>query len=333
MKTKLVLSVIGLSLVATVQATQRPYYLYAVDPGSGRVFAAGGPTAESKSSLVSLSPGGSLQSIVFKAEGELIALALDRTLSRLAVIERLIELPAKSAQPNFREGRRDGFEKSTLHVLNFDGTKVLSVPNVRKFAWRPDGTQLAVVLGSYQGHDRDPTITEVQIVGLDGTRRTIARAALYLTWANFDDAIYIWDTATVGKPTVHRYDPVANRLEPTQYHSVYFSRSGAHYYKPEGVAGRPGLYRRSTNSDLTSSSRVFANIVAYSPESWAPDGEVIMLEVRKRDRQVVRLLYDVAADTAIEIERRDVLGWGRPKNELLMNQGGSPVLKDLGALK
>ncbi|MGB2716774.1 MAG: hypothetical protein WBC51_21510, partial [Vicinamibacterales bacterium] len=252
MKSRLVVSLIGVSLAASVQATQRPYYFYAVDPGSGRIFAAGGSTAESRNALVSLSPGGSLQSIVFKAEGELIALALDRTLSRLAVLERVIELPAKTAQPNFREGKRDGFERSTLHVLNFDGSKVLSVPNVRNFAWRPDGTQLAVALGNYQGHDRDPTITEVRIVGIDGTRRTIAPAGLYLTWANFDDSIYIWDTATAGKPTVNRYDPAANRLEPTQYHSVYFSRSGAYYYKPEGVAGRPGLYRRNTNADLTS---------------------------------------------------------------------------------
>ncbi|MGB2694658.1 MAG: hypothetical protein WBD55_05655, partial [Dehalococcoidia bacterium] len=82
--------------------------------------------------------------------------------------------------------------------------------------------------------------------------------------------------------------------------------------------------------DLTSSSRVFANIVAYSPESWAPDGDVLMLTVRKQDRQVVRLLYDVAADTATEVERQDVLSWGRTKNELLMNHIGSPVLKGVG---
>jgi hypothetical protein len=333
MKKVLVTGLTCAALLCTVRAVERPYYMYAVHRPTGAVFAAGGPR-DSKGVVARLGPTGSARARIFQGTGEVTALAIDNAFGRLGVVERLIEMPPKTGVENFRIGQAPGFERSTLHVLGQDGRNVLAIPSVRAFAWRPSGTALVIAVGKYRGPNEDAEISSVEIVSIPtGQRSAIASRGLYVSWAAFDDAAYIWDTSAPGGAKVVRYDRSKAVLETTAYHSIYFSPSGKYYYKPDGVAGTPGVFLRHTNADLTAASAVFSGVVAYTPESWAPDADVLMLTARKRDGSVARLLYNADTDNALEVRRESVFAWGANSGQLVIENEEGATLRAVDELR
>lgn len=326
-----VTSLLCVALLCTLQGAERRYR-YAVHGPTGTVFAVGTP-GESRSVVVKLGSAGVPQQTVFKGTGEVIGLQVDNAGGRLGVLEHTVEIPPKSGAANFQEGQRSGYERSSLHVLSPDGA-LMEIAKVRTFAWRPSGTHLVVTLGDYRGHEENPDISSVEIISVpSGQRRQIATAGLYVSWAMFDDSVYIWDVAPQEGTKVYRYDLANGSHQATSYHSIYFSPSGEYYYKPDGVRGRPGIFLRATNRDVTGASAVFSDIVAYTPEGWAPDADLLMMTARKRDRSVVRLLYNADTDTALEVERKSVLTWGANSGQLLVETTSGPILKRADELR
>jgi hypothetical protein len=93
------------------------------------------------------------------------------------------------------------------------------------------------------------------------------------------------------------------------------------------------VFLRKTNADRTAASSIFSDVVAYTPESWAPDADVLMLTARKRDGSVARLLYNADTDTAVEVSREGVFSWGANSRQLVVETEHGATLKAVDELR
>lgn len=164
-------------------------------------------------------------------------------------------------------------------------------------------------------------------------RRRVADLGNYVSWAEFDDNLYIWETPEHGPERVMRFDPSRGVVEPTSHHSIYFSPSGDYYFKPVGVFGREDVYWRESNQSLTRVSRTFANLSGLAPQWWAPDRDILMLTAETTDGTQVRLLYDPAMDSAVRVPLDSVVGWGRTGDEVLTISGNSVSLRAVSEVR
>lgn len=317
----------------TLSAQKYQYNVYQVDRSTGDIIFGGAPRGPERGLVLAQTLDGQRRKVFESSEGEMMGLEIAPRGGTVAVLERIFKTGVSKSEATVvlkrREGDLYGFERTRLWVLSSKGSQIGYVDQVRSFSWRPDGTQIAVVTGEYLGYDIDPKITGVWVYGLaDRELQKIRNTGNHVVWARFDDSLYIWDVGAPGRATVTRYDPNIGTSESVSYHSIYFSPSGEYYFKPDGVAGLPGVFSRSGNVELAVQSRVLAGLAAFEPKVWAPDRDVLMLEGRRRsDHAIVYLLYDPAVDSAVEIQRDGVVGWGRNSRELMVGSGDEVSLR------
>jgi hypothetical protein len=275
--------------------------------------------------ISALDPGKQPRTVFAVPEGEIFSFAAAPKAGLLAVRERLW-VPKESGQT----------ERALLHIVARDGSILETIEQGRRWSWRASGTDLAVMTGEYQSSNDEPLSTGIWWYTV-GTRKLvkISSTGTYVNWAAFDDNIYIWDTAAEGGATVSRYNVRTGASERTSHHSIYFSPTGKYYYKPGGViAGEADIYLRNNDSSIFRHSRALADVDGFDVEGWAPGVDVVMLDVvRRSDKSTARLLYDPASDSAVEIVREGVVGWGRSGQELIYDDGQSVSLRGFGELR
>lgn len=298
-----------------------PYYQYEIHPLTGELVAGGSSRAALNRSVVASPRQGGPARVLFTAPtGEIYGYELARTNGLLAVATRVWS--AKRPQVT---------ERVTLHVVDVKGNTITTVDQGRRYSWRRDGSAIAVVTGEYRGANEDFASTGVLVLDVGSkTVRKISDRGNYVVWAAFDDNIYIWDTGIPGTlHPVHRYNLAIGQLEETSHLGIELSPSGKYYFKPDGVAGRPGIYTTDVDDSVLLKSRALAAYQHVNPVSWAPDRDVLMLIVQKASTAAgfVRAMYDPTADsvTELDVDKSSVVGWGATSSEVLVFQGGESI--------
>ncbi len=153
--------------------------------------------------------------------------------------------------------------------------------DVRRYAWSPDGKQIAYIVGK----DREGGIgfSPEQIVIYDMIRGVINRKPGIphdLVWAAFDNNIYYytWDKDRPGGANwmVFRLNPGTGSADRTEYRDIYFSPGGTYYYMADRErGGGQGLVSRVENKIIT----LPENLPLVDPRranwSWLSDNTVV----------------------------------------------------------
>ncbi|HJS67717.1 MAG TPA: hypothetical protein VJ760_10370 [Nitrospiraceae bacterium] len=216
------------------------------------------------------------------------------------------------------------FTNRRLLVLTADGKEITSFVQVRHYAWSPDSRFLAYTTGDIEAiYTIYPTGTWLYDQHLKTTRK-IFDTGDYVAWSQSDNSLYIWDESyweeSGGDRHILRYDPRTQKVVETNYHGIYFSPSGRYYHSalpPNGV-GTFEVFDTQTNQPfLSHRPRIAALLPSARVVGWAPEGEVLILEVNRQDLRSENfpqgrfdtVLYDVAHDIARVIPDDSVIGW------------------------
>lgn len=296
-------------------SAERPlYYSYRVHTVSGELVYGGSSDKALNRSVMAINHHSQARRVLFTAPaGEIFSFEMAPT-----------GLLAVSTRDWVKQGEAPPMERSTLHIVDTQGAVIAKVDQGRRYSWRRSGSDIAVVTGDYRGSNEDFATTGVWIVNVPSRTLTkISDDGSHVQWAGFDDSIYIWDTRIIGRPSVRRFDVATRTTETTSHVGIDFSPTGAYYFKPDGIAGRAGIYTRIGNENVILRSSALAAYRHVSPESWAPDADVIMLAVQKDARTFGRVIYDPVNDVAAEVHDSNIVGWGKSSAELLRVHGES----------
>ena len=216
-------------------------------------------------------------------------------------------------------------EESLLHIFDADGRPVAEMAAVRVFSWSPDGRQLAYVTQSTRGN----WIWNAA----DGSRTEIGRLGYYLHWAWFDGRIYVWEQAAGVPRKVYAFNPTAKEIVETPHKSIYFSPSGSYYFHPgDGPNAPEGVYARGWDVTLAASSRVLASLCGFRPIAWAPDADLLLMQVCRKsggeDRQVA-VIFDPVRDIVLGVGNADAIAWGRDSTEIVVRIGTRTFTREL----
>jgi hypothetical protein len=266
------------------------------------------------------------QRVVYRSEvGRIFDFKVAQHTGLVAVLEQQLMYRVDPKLANMTVRDIPVFEKITLHVLSAAGSRLDAIDDVRMFAWSPDGRQLAYVTGQFRGSDEDYANTRTWIWdATDNRRLQVSDRGYYVEWAGFDGNVYLWDKVEGMAANVYRYDVMSRKVEPTSHKSIYFSPTGTYYYHPGGGIGLPqNVYLRATDVSLTSKSQVFAALTGWRPLGWAPNADLLLMEVnRKRGGQAqdepATIVYDPRADTSIDVGGSEVIGWGNNSGEIIV---------------
>jgi hypothetical protein len=327
--------VLGTAAVATQAAHQ---LLYGVDTQTGEVVFGGASRGLDGGVVLVAQSGKPHRSLFTLPEGQVNGLAVAPVGNKVAVLGRRFDIDVPRSESNFTmkrsTGDRYGFERTRLWIVSSVGERLGHIDQVRSFSWRRDGSHLAIVTGDYVGYDIEPKTTGVWIYEITkGGLQRLPFMGNRVVWARFDDGIYVWDTAVPGRAVVRRYDLTTGLTAVTPYHAIGFSPSGNYYFKPDGIAGPPAVYYRPGNTEISVNSRALADLVAFEPQAWAPDADKLLVEGRRRsDNALVYRIYDPATDTATDVLREGILGWGGTSTELLVAESGTFVTRRIADL-
>ena len=208
------------------------------------------------------------------------------------------------------------------------------IPNVRAYAWSPDGLRIVYVIGDYRGRYDDYDNTSVWIwEGAGNGRRQISERGHEVTWAGFDHDIYIWPRVRGIAGMAMRYSVLAGTIEPTSHYSIYFSPTGAYYYHPgRGVGLQENVYATHGDVALKETSRVLSRLAGWRTLGWAPDADLLLLEASRQSGERIALIFDPTLDRATELRRADLAGWGKTKDQLLVRAAGRVQLLPVSEL-
>jgi len=214
------------------------------------------------------------------------------------------------------------FERTVLYIVDRDGNQIDQVEGgVRSFAWSPDGEQLAYVTGDYKNTEGVYGNTKAWIWGRDKSRRQISGDIHdKVSWAAFDDNIYLWErTATGAYGAVLRYNVSANRLERTSHKGIFFSPTGTYYFHPGG-GYRENVYLRATDTVIR--SQVISELAAWRPIAWARDSDFLLMEAMKGPNDPVeQAVFDPVNDSAIDLRLGQSFMWGQDSTEIVVKNG------------
>jgi Tol biopolymer transport system component len=210
---------------------------------------------------------------------------------------------------------------------------------VRSYAWSPDGDRIAFVMGEFRGIYANYANTSTWIWDAAGRRRTnISDDGYDVTWAKFDGNVYLWNRVGGIAGKAVRYNIATGALEATSHVSIYFSPSGEYYYHPGGGVGlQEDVYSRATDVGLKAGSRVLSSVLGWRPAGWAPDADLLLMEVRRNDsrgdEEMATIVFDPKQDTAVDIPDAEVVGWGYRDDDLVLRTGGRLSVKGVADLK
>jgi WD40 repeat protein len=259
----------------------------------------------------------------------------------LAVSTRILKFDVNPQEATVVIGGRSILDRTFLHILAENGSEIDAIPQVRFYAWSPDGQQLAYVVGEYGGMYNDYTNTSAWIWNRADRKRTqISKDAYNVSWPQFDNNVYLWPRSLGTEGKAVRYNVSTGRLEPTTHFSIYFSPSGNYYYHPgSGTGLQENVYLRLTDLGLKGTSRVLSSLSGWRPLGWAPDADVLMMEASRRtsggrDESAI-ILYDPGADTgtSLSITAAEFLGWGTTLGEIVVRNGSRVERKAITELR
>jgi hypothetical protein len=246
----------------------------------------------------------------------------------LAITTQVLKFDVMPHEATVLARGRAILERKTLHILSSTGREIDAIPQVRSYAWSPQGTELAYVIGEYRGIYDNYANTSAWIWNsANKERRRISENGYEVSWARFDNNIYLWSIADGIAGKAVKYSVSMGRHGPTTHWSIYFSPSGDYYFHPGGGTGLPeNVYVRSTDVGLRETSRVLLNLSGWRPISWAPDADLLLMHVSKKTGlgakdDAATIVYNPADDSSADLGAADVLGWGGSAAEIVVRNG------------
>lgn len=203
------------------------------------------------------------------------------------------------------------FDQSSSKLLLFtkEGKLLITIPDVQRYAWSPDGKAIACITGTDVegfGFRADKLIL---INSVDWSQRVLKEGITYqdIFWAEFDSMIY-----TTDYQYVYRIDPRARKVEKTKYQGIYFSPDGRYYYSANYEGAGFGVYERATNRDVTPEG--YKANPAVNFHQWLPEGSTLVFGDIFREKQV----FDVATRTTRKTISGQVLGYNKQTKEFIV---------------
>ena len=133
-----------------------------------------------------------------------------------------------------------------LRILTVEGKEVVSIENGVKYAWSPDGEDIAFIRGTYRDAGFGFSSMGMAIWNRS-TQEIVDLDAGYpyaLHWASFDEHLYI---KGIG---VMRVDIEERSAEPTPLLDIDFSPDGKHYLRFQKALPPYTLYTTETNQPV-----------------------------------------------------------------------------------
>jgi hypothetical protein len=215
-------------------------------------------------------------------------------------------------------------ERTILRIVDWNGKDIDQIEGgVRGFAWSQDGRQLAYVTGDYKDSDGPYQNTKAWIWdSTDKSRLQISDRDLFkeISWAAFDDNIYLWERDKAGTyGTVLRYNVVARRLETTTHRGIYFSPTGTYYFHGGG-GHRENVYLRATDTVLK--SQTLSGLAAWDPGPWARDRDFLLIGSMRGPNEPHELaVFDPASDSLSFLTLGESFVWGQDSTEVVAKVG------------
>jgi len=179
------------------------------------------------------------------------------------------------------------YRQFALHILSFDGTEVSVHQRVQRYAWSPDSTQVACVIGDLREDKAGFVSDGVYIYNAQGPvvyqSAAIFDNALDLAWSNHDDNIYIRTDGRKNElgnqqdAAVVMFDTLNKKLVPTDYLGIHFSPQGTYYYVPSQHGSSFHLYRTADNVDITANNLFLVELGDFlQPSFWRNDTKLLI---------------------------------------------------------
>ncbi len=206
----------------------------------------------------------------------------------------------------------------SLLVLTAVGKEITTFAKSRDFAWNPNSRLLAYTDGDWVGIDTfHSTGTWLYDVTLRAAKQ-IAERGDFVAWSPTGDSLYILSVS--GGTHVVRYDPRTDKIVETNLRGIFFSPTGRYYHTaiPKFNEGGVEVYDAQSNQPiLRQRPRLESVLPSARIVGWAPEGDVLILEVNRQDLmsealpdgRVDTVLYDVVHNIARLIEDDSVIGW------------------------
>lgn len=322
------------------------YFGYAPDENTlvfgGSSYARVSKVQEDSRALYKQPLGAGPRSLLRRFEGVVTELKAAPAGGKVAALERFWEEDVGPDRGNFIDGhvvngqlvRTYYFEASILQVLDLSGRLLASLPDVRRFAWSPDGTKLAYITGKHHEGGRGfiPNGTWVHDLPTQASRQ-IDAGSIDVQWAHWDGGLYVDRGYTPESPGVRvdRFDPATGALSRTARKGIHFSPDGAYYYRPGEEGDLLVLYLARDDSvvevELTSS--MDRKRPAYEAAGWLDASTLITHSSTSEHRGV--FLHNVKTG-----ERRYfqgmVLGVGGRSDQAILIEGTTARAADPRAL-
>jgi hypothetical protein len=111
-----------------------------------------------------------------------------------------------------------------------------------------------------------------------GSLERVLLGGWQVAWAEFDGALYVLDRVEWNSngDRVVRFDPRTGKVEHTGFKGIYFSPSGAYYFRPLLDAGGPAdIFETSTSRSLRAEWPELARLVPQFV-GWAPEEDLAL---------------------------------------------------------
>jgi hypothetical protein len=291
--------------------------------GDGEVFTGGAKGADDPGTIVAhnLAAGGTRE-LYRPEQGTLFDFSASPSGALVAVLQQIFEVdvPARDATVKLGNGKLVR-EWGGLRVVTAADMQIAeTIPLVRHFAWSPDSSQIAYVVGRYQGPNSEDAEQSVWLFdAADKRSRKIRDGAHHVSWGRFDGNLYLLELDAGIAAQVLRVNAETGSIEKTTHRSIHFSPSGEYYYGEAGHGPQENVYSSRFDQPLKATSRTLSSLNGFRPIGWAPDADLLLLEGSRgpgRDAVSVLMVYDAASDTSVDVSK-DVAAWGKSSRELI----------------
>lgn len=209
------------------------------------------------------------RTIVQKFEGFVSDIEASPTRSIVAVRESIRRENVAPAEANHVSESFDdrGSHKyyfyidSRLVLVGINGSTLASISHVYRFAWHPNGRQIAYITGAYDEDGVGFNSTGTWIFNLDLNESTkIFNGGYDINWAEWDQNLYIdtYSSKQSSTARVMRFSPSSGRLAETAHEGIHFSPDGRYYYRASTEGGDGGQVFR-TDGDAPISANLSFN--------------------------------------------------------------------------
>ena len=229
--------------------------------------------------------------VMFNGEGALTDIRASHQAGLVGVVERLLEMNVAKERANYVSRQYDErgnlvevyhYEDARLLLLNLNGEVLHRIPGVRRYAWSPEGDQIAYITGRFTEDGVGFETTGAWLYDIESKQATqIHEGGLDIQWALWDNNVYIYDPANEEFPEsiVYRFDVAEGSAGRTSFKGIYFSPDGTYYYDPGYDAASIRIFRTQTGEQVSvdlSLPSAGAVRTANSAVGWLDDNTLIL---------------------------------------------------------